>query len=143
MGVIMKVTIDRRGQTPNVRLDGMPTSRGPKAFHRTDFEASRRRANRPATSKANTWIQIADGSRQAAVMQFEIAVEQAEAAGRVDNELRQEKGASAHLLTAIVDGFLFHHFEEQVGAGRTTKELLGDLELLLDRALRGVYLKSN
>lgn len=70
-----------------------------------------------------------------------LAVEQAEAAGRVEKEPKQEKGASAHLLTAIVDGFLFHHFEEQVGSG-TTNELLGDLELLLDRALTGLYLTS-
>jgi hypothetical protein len=105
----------------------------------TDLEASRRRASKNATKKANTWIQMANDSRQAAFMQFELAVEHAKAAGRVEKEPKQQKGASAHLLTAIVDGFLFHHFEEHVGAGKTTSELLTDLETLLDRALTGLY----
>jgi AcrR family transcriptional regulator len=105
----------------------------------TDLEASRSRASKNATKKADPWIQMAGGSRRAAFMQFELAVEHAKAAGRVEKEPKRQKGASAHLLTTIVDGFLFHHFEEDVGAGKTTNELLTDLKTLLDRALTGLY----
>jgi AcrR family transcriptional regulator len=108
----------------------------------SDLEARRSPAYKNATKKADAWIQRADSSRQAAFKEFELAVEGAQAAGRMQKESEQEKGASAHLLTAIADGFLFHHFEEQVGAGTTDRELLKDLGILLDRAITGLCLTS-
>jgi AcrR family transcriptional regulator len=109
----------------------------------TDDETGARRANQGAAEKAETWIQRAADLRRDAFREFELAVEDAIAGGLAKEEPRGQKGASAHLLTTIVDGFLFHHFEERVGAGRSMKGLLADLEFLLDRALTGLYLTSS
>ena len=107
-----------------------------------EAEGRRGRAYQNATAKAAIWIQKAAESRQAAFREFVLAVESAEAAGLIKEEPRGQKGSSAHLLTTIVDGFLFHHFEEQVGASMSRKRLLTDLEFLLDRALTGLFRTS-
>jgi hypothetical protein len=70
-------------------------------------------------------------------------VEAAVAEGSVKEEPRGQKGASAHLLTTIVDGFLFHQLEERVGSGSSRRTLLADLEFLLEWALNGLYLTSS
>jgi AcrR family transcriptional regulator len=101
------------------------------------------RANPGAMEKAESWIRKAADARRAAFREFELAVEEAIAAGSVKEEPRGQKGASAHLLTTIVDGFLFHHFEERVGSGSSRRTLLTDLEFLLDRALNGLHLTSS
>ena len=105
----------------------------------TEADDRQGRAYEKATAKAATWIQKAERSRHAAFREFQLAVESAEADGLLKEEPRGQGGSSAHLLTCVVDGFLFHHFEEQVGAGISRKRLLKDLEFLLDRALTGLY----
>ena len=84
------------------------------------------------------WSQEANGSRHAAFKEFELAVETAQAAGCLRADPHEQKGASAHLLTAIVDGFLFHHFAEHIGAGDAIGRLLAALNVLVDRALSGL-----
>jgi AcrR family transcriptional regulator len=106
------------------------------------LDALRIDATTPPAKRAIDWIQDASGARQVAVMQFEDAVKHAETAGRVKKEPRSEKGSSTLLLTSIVDGFLFHYFVEHVGAGREIARLLTSLDVLLDRALTGLYLRA-
>lgn len=96
------------------------------------------RANEIGLDKARTWMQHADGARQAAFKEFELAVETTQAAGRVRADPQEQTGASAHLLTAIVDGFLFHHFAEHVGTRHAIDSLLARLDVLMDRALSGL-----
>jgi AcrR family transcriptional regulator len=105
----------------------------------TDDEMGTRRANQGATEKAETWIQRAADLRRDAFRVFQLTVDGAIGGGLIREEPRGQKGASAHLMTTIVDGFLFHHFEERVGVGSSMKRLLTDLEFLLDRALTGLY----
>jgi AcrR family transcriptional regulator len=115
----------------------------PELWHQvTALQQQPRRAMEDAERKADRWIQQAWGSRDAAFKQFELAVEAAEAGGELDPDPKEYKGASARLLTAIVDGFLFHRVAEQVGAEKPMKRLLGDLGILLDRALTGLLRKS-
>jgi AcrR family transcriptional regulator len=86
------------------------------------------------------WIKEAAHWRMAAFEEFELAVGKAVEAERVAKERTPHGEASARLLTAIVDGFLFHHFMEDEGVGMTTRRLLTNLEELLDRALTGLLL---
>ena len=89
----------------------------PELWHaQSDLDAQPSRANEKGIDKARTWMQLADGSRQAAFKEFELAIETTQTAGRVRADPQGQSRASAHLLTAIVDGFLFHHFAEGVGA---------------------------
>jgi AcrR family transcriptional regulator len=96
------------------------------------------RASETGLEKARTWIQHANGARQAAFKEFELAVETTQAAGRVRADPQEQTGASAHLLAAIVDGFLFHHFAGHLGAGKAIGRLLTQLDVLVDRALSGL-----
>jgi hypothetical protein len=95
------------------------------------------RASETGLDKARTWIQHANGARQAAFKEFELAVETTQSAGRVRADPQEQTGASAHVLTAIVDGFLFHHFAGHLGAGNAIGRLLTQLDVLVDRALSG------
>jgi len=89
-----------------------------------------------ASRKADQWIQLAAGAREAALTEFELAVKDAQQAGRVRTAAKSY--VVAHLATAIVDGFLFHTFAEHVGSEKTIKELLNDLETLFDLAFTGL-----
>jgi AcrR family transcriptional regulator len=101
------------------------------------------RASETGLEKARTWIQHANGARQAAFKEFELAVETTQAAGCVRADPLEQTGASVHLLTAIVDGFLFHHFAGHLGGGNAIGRLLTRLEGLVDRALSGLEVSQS
>ena len=111
----------------------------PELWHaESGLDAPSSRANEDGMAKARRWIQGAVGARLAAFKEVELAVETAQAAGRVRTDPREQTGASARLLTAIVDGFLFHCFAEQVGAGKPRARLLAELDVLVARAFSGL-----
>jgi AcrR family transcriptional regulator len=96
---------------------------------------SQKHRDEAAAAKARAWIEKAISSRFAAFQEFMVAVKDAEAAGHLR---KKPIGQIAHLVMAIVDGFLFHHFQEHVGTDWPTEARLAYLEGLLDCALSGL-----
>lgn len=93
------------------------------------------RTNEGAASKTETWIQRATHSRDSAFVEFLIAIHHAQFTGYLR---KHPTGEIAHLVTSIVDGFLFHYFQAQVAIDLTSTARLAFLERLLDQALVGV-----
>ncbi len=86
-------------------------------------------------AKAQPWMQRALVARGAAFNELVLAVRDAQEAG----ELRAgSPDEVAHVLTAVVDGYLFQSFEDQVGAGQSTAHRLAYLQRLLELTMQGL-----
>ena len=86
-------------------------------------------------AKAKPWIDGAVAARDEALYELVDAVRDAQKAG----ELRPGPALEvAHLLTALVDGYLFQFLEAQVGAEWSTAQRLAYLRKLLELTLRGL-----
>src|ERR1051326_7670913 len=96
---------------------------------------NKKRSDQEAAAKAKVWIEKAAGSRDAAFEEFVIAIRNAEAAGHLQREAPEDV---AHLVTAIIDGFLFHHVQEHEATDLTTEALLKYVQKLLDLGLSGL-----
>ena len=104
----------------------------------TAHQSSQKRAAKTASAKAQGWVQKAIASRDAAFTEFVIAVRDAQKAGRLRNDVSEQTDDAANFITAIVDGFLFQHFEERVTENCTPEGRLQKLERFLDLALDGL-----
>lgn len=86
-------------------------------------------------AKAQPWMQRALVARGAAFNELVLAVRDAQEAG----ELRAgPPDEVAHVFTAVVDGYLFQSFEDQVGAGQSTAHRLAYLKRLLELTMQGL-----
>ena len=56
---------------------------------------------------------------------------------------KKPPGEIAHLVTSIIDGFLFHYFQEQVATDLTLADRLAFVERLLDLAFVGLCASSS
>jgi len=104
----------------------------------TADQSSQKRATKTASAKAYSWVQKAIASRDAAFAEFVIAVRDAQKADRLPSDVGERTDNAANFITAIVDGFLFQHFEERVTENCTPEERLQKLERFLDLALDGL-----
>jgi AcrR family transcriptional regulator len=116
-----------------------------RAMHASDLwhaatidQSSQRGGSKAAAAKARYWIEQAIDARNGAFAEFVDAVQKAQAAGRLRDDAGEQAGNTANFITAIVDGFLFQHFDERVTESWTTEECLQKLERFLDIAMDGL-----
>jgi AcrR family transcriptional regulator len=116
-----------------------------RAMHASDLwraasasQSSQKRVTKTAAAKAQSWVQKAIDSRDAAFVEFVVAVSDAQKAGRLRNDEGERANGAANFITAVVDGFLFQHFEERVTENCTVEERLQRLGHFLDLALGGL-----
>jgi AcrR family transcriptional regulator len=99
-----------------------------------------KRMTEASASKAEMWIQRAVRARNTGFREFISAIKAAQAAGRLRKE--ESPWDVAHVVTAIVDGFLFHYFQEYVARNLTLKARLAYVDKLLDLAFGGLFVSS-
>jgi AcrR family transcriptional regulator len=104
----------------------------------TAHQSNQKRATKTASTKAQSWVEKAIASRDATFAEFVIAVRDAQKAGRLRNDVGERTDDAANFITAVVDGFLFQHFEERVTQNCTPEERMRKLERFLDLALGGL-----
>jgi AcrR family transcriptional regulator len=116
-----------------------------RAMHAADLwravtasQSSQKRGNKTPSPKAQNWIERAVASRDATFAEFVIAVTEAQEAGRLRNGVGNRTADPANFITAVVDGFLFQHFEERVTENCSPEERLQKLEHFLDLAIAGL-----
>ena len=89
-----------------------------------------------AQEKARHWIEQAVAARNSAFTEYETAVKALIAAGRIRRSSNSAR--VARMVTALIDGYLFQLFHEQVGVEGTRAEQIDFALGLVRLALKGV-----